>query len=199
MRKLLVLFLTLLVIGAGTAFAQEQQGQDTDVEVGDLAVAAEADALGTTSYAGGSLGLPLLQGYYGLENGFAGGDLRFRLALQPFFGFGVTGGADLLFDLDRFGDDNEFTLYAGGGPSLNYFSRGYDVAGFDTSYSFLGIDVTGVGGINYRLDPGISLFAETGIGFGIGFITSRGDVPDNASIGGLYVPIRLALGVNFHF
>ena len=197
MRKLLVLLLTLFMVGAGTTFAQEQQGQDNDVEIEDLAVSAEADALGTTSYAGASLGLPLLQGYYGLENGFAGGDLRFRLALQPFFGFGISGGADLLFDLSRFGDDNEFTLYAGGGPSLNYFSRGFGAN--DLGYSLFGIDVTGVGGLNYRLDPGISLFAETGIGFGFGLVTGSDDLIPDGEIGGLYVPIRLALGANFHF
>ena len=198
MRKLLVVFLTLFIIGAGAAFGQEQQGQDDDVEVEDLAISAEADALGTTSYAGGSLGLPLLQGYYGLENGFAGADLRFRLALQPFFGFGISGGADLLFDLNRFGDDNEFTLYAGGGPSLNYFSRGFGPN--DLGYSLFGFDLTGVGGVNYRLDPGISLFGEVGLGFGLAFVTSSNNlIPDNSGIGGLYVPIRLALGANFHF
>lgn len=197
MRKLLVLLLTLFMVGASATFAQEQQGQDNDVEVEDLAVSAEADALGTTSYAGASLGLPLLQGYYGLENGFAGGDLRFRLALQPFFGFGISGGADLLFDLSRFGDDNEFTLYAGGGPSLNYFGRNFGDA--DLGYSLFGFDVTGVGGVNYRLDPGISLFAETGIGFGFGLVTGSDDLIPDGEIGGLYVPIRFALGANFHF
>ncbi len=190
MHKLLVVLLSVAVLSLGAAFAQE----DDDVDASDLAVSAQAGPFGTTQYAGGSLGFPLLQGYYGLQDAFLGGDLRFRLALQPLFGFNFVVGADSLHDITTFGDDDEFTLYAGGGPSIGYITGSVNTVG----YNYFAFDVTGVGGVNYRLDPSISLFGELGLGLGFGF--GGGVVAGTqTSVGGLAIPIRLGLGANYHF
>ena len=188
MHKFLVVLLSIMVLSLGAAFAQ----QDEDIDASDLAISAQAGPFGTTQYAGGSLGLPLLQGYYGLQDAFLGSDLRFRVGLTPVGGFGFTAGADLLYDFTTFGDDNEFTLYGGGGPSLRYI--GGSIA--NTGYNFFAIDLTGVGGVNYRLDPDISLFGEAGLGLGFGF--NEGAIAGQ-TYGGLFLPIRVALGANYHF
>ncbi len=100
MRKLLLTILTVALLGGGAAFAQGQ-------------------------WAGVSLGWPGITGYYGMEDTLGDGlDLRARLSVAPFFGLGVGVGADVLTDIDQFGDANEFDLWWRGvlGSSF-YFDR----------------------------------------------------------------------------
>jgi hypothetical protein len=153
MRKRLLAFLFVLCLGGfGGSVAFGQTGQ----------------------YIGASIGAPLLQGYYGLEDAFAPDvDARIRLALGVFGGFAVNVGADALFNLSDLDNAGLATLYAGVGPSLGF------------GYGGASVDATGLIGVNYALDPGISLFGETGLGVGV-------------SSFGAYIPFRLALGVNFN-
>jgi hypothetical protein len=155
MRTLLVVVALLL---GGTTFAQSSQ------------------------YAGVSVGIPFLQGYYGLEDALAPDvDARIRLALGIFGGFGITAGADAIFDLGVIDDRGLLNGYAGVGPSIGFGGSSY----LGSGYGYFSIDATGLGGVRYAIDPDLSLFAEAGLG--VGYI----------SRGGFYVPFRLGLGLNF--
>lgn len=148
MRKVLITMLAAAALSGGMAFAQ--------------------------SWAGVSLGFPTVQGYFGMEDTLGEGiDVRGRLGLFPYFGGGFSLGADALFELTTFGDLEEFSVYAGGGPALHYWFYG------------VGVDVSGIIGIDYDIDDSTSLFAETGVGVGY--------------YGGFGVQPRGALGINFSF
>jgi hypothetical protein len=89
----------------------------------------------TGQYAGVSIGAPLLQGYYGLEDALAPDvDARIRLALGLFGGLAVNVGADALFELSTLDDAGLATLYAGVGPSLGF--AGYSSVFGGQSYGY---------------------------------------------------------------
>ena len=152
MRKVLYTILATLLFSGGAAFAQ-------------------------ASWAGVSLGWPLLQGYYGMEDALGNDlDLRGRLAIQPLGGIGFAVGADALYDAATLDDEGNFLLYVGGGPSI-----GTLVGGF-------GFDVTGLAGVEYALeDTSTTIFGETRLG--IGYSSEIGIFPSYGA----------ALGVNFYF
>jgi hypothetical protein len=153
----------------------------------------------TGQYAGASIGAPLLQGYYGLENALGPDvDARIRLALGLLGGFSVNVGADALFDLSTLDDAGLTTLYAGVGPSLGFAGYSTSYLGSRYGYSAFTLDATGLIGVNYALDSNLSLFGETGLGLGFIVVTARAaGFPAGASAGGAYVPFRLALGATF--
>lgn len=152
MRKVLLTILAALVLSGGAAFAQN------------------------ASWAGVSLGWPLLQGYYGMENALGNNlDLRGRMAIQPLGGIGFAVGVDALVQGGTFGDQNEFDVYFGGGPSI-----GTLVGGF-------GADVTALAGVEYDLDVQTALFGEARLGVGF------------SSVLGVFPAYGAALGVNFYF
>ena len=150
-------------------------------------------------YAGASVGAPLLQGYYGLEDALAPDvDARIRLALGIFGGFGISVGADAIFNLSTLDNAGLLQAYAGVGPSLGFAGSSYGYLGSSYGYSVFNIDATGLAGVNYALDPNINLFGELGLGLGFAAVTSRAaGFPTTATAGGLYVPFRLGLGVTF--
>jgi hypothetical protein len=155
MRKVLLIVVLLLW---GSAFAQSGQ------------------------YAGVSVGAPFLQGYYGLEDALAPDvDARIRLSLGIFGGFGISAGVDALFDLGVLDDRGLLNGYAGVGPSIGFGGSSY----LGSGSGYFSLDATGLGGVRYAIDSGLSLFAEAGLG--VGYI----------SRGGFYVPFRLGLGLNF--
>lgn len=162
MRKVLASLVAMMLL-AGVAFAQET-----------VVVVDEAGG----QYAGVSVGYPqYLTGYYGLEDMVApGADLRFRVG-TTFFSFGA--GADVLFDVVQV-EDQPITLYAGGGLGADLIF----VGGFD-------INVTGVFGGKYAINPDMSVFTEAGLG--IGYYSFGGIVS------GIGPAFRGALGVNFAF
>ena len=152
MRKVLYTILATLLFSGGAAFAQ-------------------------ASWAGVSLGWPLLQGYYGMEDSLGENlDLRGRLAIQPIGGVGFAVGADALYDASTLGETDDFLLYVGGGPSI-----GTLVGGF-------GFDVTGLVGVEYAFeDTSTTVFGETRLGVGY------------SSVLGVFPSYGAALGVNFYF
>ena len=151
MRKLLMTIFAVALFGGGAAFAQAQ-------------------------WAGVSIGYPSVQAYYGQENVLGDNlDLRGRVAISPFAGLGFGVGADVLTDIEQFGDANEFDLYVGGGPSLGVVPGSFYV------------DVSGLAGVEYNVDAQIGVFGELRVG--VGFAGSFGVFP---AYGG-------ALGVNFRF
>jgi hypothetical protein len=144
-------------------------------------------------YAGVSIGNPFLQGYYGLEDTLAPDvDARIRLALGIFGGFALNVGADAIFDLGVLDDRGLLEGYAGVGPSIGFGGASSGGLG----YGYFSIDATGIGGVSYAIDPDLSFFAEVGLGLGYYGVTSRA-AGLSASLGGIYVPTRLALGLNF--
>jgi hypothetical protein len=153
----------------------------------------------TGQYAGASIGAPLLQGYYGLEDALAPDvDARIRLALGLLGGLAVNVGADALFDLSALDDAGLATLYAGVGPSLGFAGYSTAFGGQRYGYSAFTLDATGLIGVNYALDSNVSLFGETGLGLGFVVVTARATgFPTGASAGGAYLPFRLALGATF--
>ena len=157
MRKLAILLVTSVALTLGAASAQSFSAQ-----------------YDTTQYAGGSIGLPIT-GYYGVSDMlFEDSDVRFRVGVLPFFLSYVNIGADVLFPLATLDDAGDFTLYAGGGPSI-----GFGFAGFFYA------DLTVLAGVDYRINDQISVFGEAGGGIGFG---------------GVVLPAyRGALGVLFHF
>lgn len=165
MRRLLVTFVATAVLGLGAVHAQ-------DVVVDD-----DLDFGVSTQYVGGSLGFPGLQFFYQNDSIdiTADSDLRFRLALPFFGGFGFSAGADALFDLVDLDDTGEFSLYAGGGPSVGILLGGFT------------FNLTGVVGVNYRINPDIGVFVEGGAG--VGYRSSVGVFP----------AVRSGLGLNYHF
>lgn len=176
MRRLLVTFVAAAVLGLGAVHAQ-------DVVVDD-----DLDFGVTTQYVGGSLGWPGLQLFYQNDSMDItdNSDLRFRLALSPFVGFGFSVGADILFDVAELDDTGEFSLYAGGGPSIGY--RSWFAAG---GFTF---DLTALFGLNYRISPELSAFVEAGGGIGYWSVSGGG-----VTVGGIAPAIRSGLGVNYHF
>ncbi len=172
MYKRLLVFVVLFL---GSAFAQSGQ------------------------YAGVSIGTPFLQGYYGLEDALAPDvDARFRLSLGIFGGFGVSLGADALFDLSTLDNAGLLQSYVGVGPSIGFGGSSSSYLGSSYSYGYFDFDVTGLAGIKYALDPNINLFGEAGLGLGIFGVTARGaSFPTGASAGGFYIPFRLGLGATF--
>jgi hypothetical protein len=177
MRKLFIVVAVLVWGGLFSGSALAQSGQ----------------------YAGASIGAPILQGYYGLEDVLAPDvDARIRLALGIFGGFGISVGADALFDLSTLDDAGLLQAYAGVGPSLGFAGSSYSSLGSSYGYSVFNIDVTGLGGVKYALDPNINLFGEVGLGLGFAAVTARAaGFPTTATAGGLYVPFRLGLGATF--
>ncbi len=164
MRKFAILLVTAVALTLGTASAQSFSAQ-----------------YDTTQYAGGAIGLPIT-GYYGVSDLlFEGSDLRFRVGFMPFWLSSVTVGADILFPLATLDDAGDFNLYAGGGPSLGF---GLGIFG-----GFYG-DLTGVVGVDYRINDQLSVFGEGGVG--VAFRSAAG-------VGGVGVAPRGALGVLFHF
>lgn len=152
MRKLLLTIFAIALFGGGAAFAQAQ-------------------------WAGVSLGWPAIQAYYGQENVLGDDlDLRGRVAVSPFFGLGFAVGADVLVDVEQFGDANEFDLYVGGGPSVG-------VAGG----AFFG-DISALGGVEYNAQPDLGIFGEFRLGVGFG-----------GAVGTVFPTYGAALGVNFRF
>lgn len=180
MHRILISLIAVSTLGLGGALAQ------------DLVVTPEPDFGVTTQYVGGSLGYPGLQAYYHSEDidFIEDSDIRFRASISPFGGFSFLVGADALFDLTELSDDGNLDLYAGGGPAVG-FASGFvtDINGNRVSYSGFALELSGVIGVNYRLNQDISLFAEGGLGFG--FVS--------ASAGGFAPTFRSGLGANYHF
>lgn len=158
MRKIVLTTLAALMLSGGAAFAQG-------------------------SWAGISLGWPVLQGYYGMQNALGENlDLRARLGIHPIFGIAVNVGADALYQIQSFGDANEFDLYAGGGPSVGFITAA-GVGGFT-------FDLTGLVGIEYNLNETTGIFGETRLG--VGYVSVAG-------FGGVAPAYGGALGANFYF
>lgn len=152
MRKILLTMLAALVMSGGAAFAQ-------------------------TSWAGVSLGWPLLQGYYGVEDALSDNlDIRGRLAVQPLGGIGFAVGADALYEAALLDDEGNFLLYVGGGPSIGTLLGGF------------GFDLTALAGVEYAFeDTSTTIFGETRLGVGY------------SSVVGVFPAYGAAVGVNFYF
>lgn len=170
MRKLLAGILTVLVIGWGSALAQ----QDPVV----------VEPVPPTQYfAGGGLGFTSfvfgLHGHFGVRDVIAPNiDVRGDLGIG-FLGFATVFGigANVLFNFDI---DPEIPLngYAGGGP------RVFVVTAADVSGAGFGLGL--LGGAEFRVNPDIGIFGELGFDFGFG-----------AGAVGFAPAIRA--GANFHF
>jgi len=94
---------------------------------------------------------------YTLDNAIGRGtDLRLSGYVSPFYGvLGVGLQADALTSRPL-GDNRGLSLFYGGGANLEY------VGG--TGFSAFGLGVQGTGGISYKLDSSISLFADLSLG-----------------------------------
>lgn len=176
MQKRVATLLSILMLGLGMAFAQEDTTVDAEaseegVEVVVAVEAAEGVDFDTTQFIGASVPFPASL-HYGLENVQLFGaqpDLRFRFSGNVFTSrLGV--GVDALFDIATL--EENIQLY--GGPSLDLGT----VFPLQPSFAFAGF----VGG-EYRFNREIGFFAEIGTGIQFPFnLDPRG-----------------ALGVNYHF
>ena len=120
---------------------------------------------------------------YTIDNGLGRGqDLRISGYVSPFFNVLVAGvQGDLLVDRPL-GDNRDFSLFYGGGAHLSIVSS--------SGVSAFGLGVQGTGGISYRLDRSISLFAD--VSLGLDFYT--GNIAGYSGIGPSYGG---AIGINF--
>ena len=128
------------------------------------------------------LGVPLgVQ--YTIDNGLGRGqDLRISGYVSPFSNVLIAGvQGDLLVDRPL-GDNRDFSLFYGGGAHLSIVSS--------SGVSAFGLGVQGTGGISYRLDRSISLFAD--VSLGLDFYT--GNIAGYSGIGPSYGG---AIGINF--
>lgn len=104
MRKLLITLITIAALGTGGAFAQ------------------------SGFWAGVSGGFPGAQVHFGVENAFAGLDVRANLGYAFFagntFGFGV----DVLYGLDVDTGMTPIDVYVGGGPNFSFGGGNLGVA-----------------------------------------------------------------------
>jgi hypothetical protein len=159
MRKVILFLLAVAVLGAGSAFAQ------------------------SCLWAGVSAGYPGAVLHFGVEDVFAGLDIRANVGYQY---LGVTGiglGADVLYGLDIDAGVLPLDTYVGGGLQFGIGGGGL-------------LNLGAVGGIEYRLGelglPEGGIFLE--VGPSIGYRFSPGEDENNFKIDFLG-----RLGFNFHF
>ena len=148
----------------------------TAFTVAALSSSALADSFGIR------LGAPLgVQ--YTVDNGLGRGqDLRISGYVSPFFNVLIAGvQGDLLVDRPL-GDNRDFSLFYGGGAHFNIVSS--------SGVSAFGLGIQGTGGISYRLDSSISLFAD--VSLGLDYYT--GNIAGYSGIGPSYGG---AIGINF--
>ena len=162
MRKVLITLLAITVFGVGAAFAQSNMSVKYD----------------TTQWAGVALGYPF-QIYYGVNNALGPKlDVRGRLS-YGFWNLGV--GADVLYTVADL-KDMPLSVYVGGGPNFGYGFYGIGI----------GIGVSGLAGVEYRINQNFGAFGELGAGYTYWFNGAAGYL-----FGG-FGP-RGAIGVNYHF
>lgn len=143
-------------------------------------------------YAGAFLGYPIA-GVYGLED-FLGkdADLRFRVSLAPFYGLGISVGADALFDIAPLDEAGRLRAYGGGGAELGFWS----VRNSFGSVSVFTIDAIGTIGVDYPIDESFGIFVETGLGFGFN-IGGASSVIGAPTVGFFSPTFRGGLGLKF--
>lgn len=132
MRKLLISLIAVAALGAGTAFAQ------------------------SGFWAGVSGGYPGAQVHFGVENVFAGLDVRANVGFN-YYGFGaptIGVGVDVLYGLDADTGAVPINVYVGGGPNFTFVGGN------------LGAGVMAFVGGEYALGdlgiPELSVFLEVG-------------------------------------
>ncbi|MCA9840087.1 MAG: hypothetical protein KC422_24465 [Trueperaceae bacterium] len=154
MRKLLIVLLAALSLGAGSAFAQ-------------------GNMMAGTQWIGASTGFPLgINLHYGMPDLLAQDlDLRINLSAVSFLfngAFSVTGGADVLYHLNlETENDLPLDVYVGGGLDIGASIRGDDPATADVESSGVTLGLAGLVGAEYALSPELGLFGELrgGVGF----------------------------------
>ncbi len=175
MRKLLVTIVSVFLLSAGAAFAQDEDTID---------VAPDGD-----TWVGVSSGYPLgLTAHYGLGDALGDGvDLRFNgrftfasAVTATAFGFNV--GADALFAIPIDADD--LSVYAGAGPNLGFVSA-TTVSG--ASAGGVSIGAQALVGTEYDISDDIGVFGEFRLGFA--YVTSLNFAADPT----------FAFGANYHF
>lgn len=170
MRKLLIVLLTALSLGAGSAFAQDNM-------------------MAGTQWVGASTGFPLgINLHYGLPDLIAQDlDLRINLSAVSFIfdgAFNISGGADVLYHLNLETQNAlPVDVYAGGGLDIGVSLRGDDASTTAVEGAGISLGVAGLVGAEYALSSELGLFGEL-----------RGAVGLNP----IFQP-ALRVGINYYF
>ncbi len=161
MRKLVIILIAALTLAGSSAFAQD------DMMASQQWFGASFSAFPT--------GIVL---YYGLNDLIAPGlDLRANLSGATFFNdaFAVTGGADVLYDLNLETDnDLPLAVYVGGGLGVG-LSVGSEIG---ASFS-----ARALAGAEFMLTDAFGVFGEVQVGLGLPVVFQPGVV----------------IGLNYHF
>ncbi|TVR95452.1 MAG: hypothetical protein EA416_02020 [Trueperaceae bacterium] len=143
MRKLLISLIAIAALGTGGAFAQ------------------------SGFWAGLSGGYPGAQVHFGVENAFAGLDVRGNLGYAFFagnvFGFGV----DVMYGLDVDTGMTPIDVYVGGGPNFSFGAGnlGLSIDAFVGGEYRLGEIGLPEGGVFLEVGPAIQIVDEFRFGF----------------------------------
>ena len=145
MRKLLITLTVIAALGTGGVFAQSGY------------------------WAGVSAGYPGAQVHFGVENAFAGLDVRANLGYAFFggnrFGFGV----DVMYDLDVDTGVTPIDVYVGGGPNFSFgtgtLGLGLSIDAFVGGEYRLGEIGLPEGGVFLEVGPAVQVIPAFGFGF----------------------------------
>ena len=146
MRNLVIPAVALIVLAAGSAWAQGFSAQ-----------------YDTSEYAGVGAGLPF-GAFYGLSDALGPDvDVRFRVGVIPFPGlFAILIGADVLAEVADVGDQAG-GVYIGAGAGATYANI-VGTRGF-------GVEASAIVGVHLRFSEGVSGFLEGGPTLAYGFAT----------------------------
>ncbi len=152
MRKLLISLIAIAALGTGGAFAQ------------------------SGFWAGLSGGYPGAQVHFGVENAFAGLDLRTNLGYGFFGARGIGFGVDVLYGLDVDTGVTPIDVYVGGGPnfSIGDGAFGFSIDAFVGGEYRLGEIGLPEGGVFLEVGPAIRLLGADGFALGFDFIGRLG-------------------------
>lgn len=143
MRKLLISLVAVAALGAGTAVAQ------------------------SGFWAGLSGGYPGTQVHFGVENVFAGLDVRANIGYAFFAGNTFSFGADVLYSVDVDTGMTPIDVYVGGGPNVTFGVDDLGVAvdvfvGGEYRLGDIGLPE---GGVFLEVGPAVSVLPEFNFGF----------------------------------